>query len=148
MQQGTTTWRLDDRNWTCRTVFLNFFLVVYNVCLCVCLCVSGRLVMETKVYCSPGSYGASCGVTCDPQNDATSGYDCDPYTGRKVCLGGESMTSVSHSRLYSPFSYWWGLGPTIKSTDYPGSYECLRCVWLWVFVSYESHWWWWWWWWW
>ena len=49
-----------------------------------------RLDYKASVYCEDKFYGAACDVMCEDRDDSTGHYTCDPKTGDKICLEGES----------------------------------------------------------
>ena len=47
-----------------------------------------------KLYCNPTYYGATCGVSCVGKDDKYRHFMCDPATGHKICLPGETHSPL------------------------------------------------------
>lgn len=56
-----------------------------------------RLRVDAMVFCGPDSYGPTCATTCLAKSESTSGYTCDPETGRKICNEGTIAYRVGKS---------------------------------------------------
>ena len=56
-----------------------------------------RLEFTVMVYCDVNWYSSDCSVYCKAVDIADEGhYSCDPDTGDKVCLEGQSLLLVWH----------------------------------------------------
>ncbi|KAK3102280.1 hypothetical protein FSP39_010178 [Pinctada imbricata] len=69
----------------------------------VCVDDSFNMKTEVKVFCNVYFHGDYCDVFCVPRDDDSNGhYECDPITGQKLCLQGETCNQAIERCRPSP----------------------------------------------